>query len=45
MQANMLTSEYEEISDMHKKVLRVSRRVSDWFKLSPIIMIKSFKLI
>lgn len=24
MQANMLSSEYDEISDMHKKVLRVS---------------------
>ena len=26
MQANMLSSEYDEISDMHKKVLRVSAR-------------------
>lgn len=26
MQANMLSTEYDEISDMHKKVLRVSDR-------------------
>lgn len=26
MQANMMSSEYDEISDMHKKVLRVSAR-------------------
>lgn len=26
MQANMLTSEYDEIADMHKKVVRVSGR-------------------
>lgn len=26
MQANMMSSEYDEISDMHKKVVRVSAR-------------------
>lgn len=29
MQANMMSSEYDEISDMHKKVVRVSLSSAD----------------